>query len=427
MQNLSPPLFFNLKERFIFLGFLCLVLCCTLGFKFYQFHTLKSQNNPQITAQVLLQYTKNKNNKEYFVLKLKSDFGIFYTTSKEDLRDLKYRFLSLRVVLNKISFTEFLGGFYAPSFHLVLLPNQDFKKPLREAILKQHNTKLMGEYYLTLFLSDSLPKDWRNLAQSYGISHLFAISGFHTGILSAVGFFALGFLYKPLHKRFFPYRNAFFDLGFLVVLGLIAYYFLLTQSPSYLRAVTMSGVAFFLLWRGLDVLRIESLMWCALTLLAFFPQLIFSVGFYFSCLGVLYIFLFFKYFKIPQTFFKRLIYGVLLSASTFFLMGIIIYYFFPYFSPLSLFSLLITPLFVVYYPLELLLHLLGLGGILDSILLEWVSLETRTILLKPNILWFILCNALTFLAIFYFRAFWILLFINLVYYGYGIYLYFYGF
>ena len=417
MQNLSPPLFFNLKERLIFCGFLCLILCFTLGFKFYQFQTLKSQNNPQITAQVLLQYTKTKNDKNYFVLKLKSDFGTFYTTSQEDLRDLKYRFLALRIILDKISFIEFLRGFYAPSFNLILLSNQDFRTPLRKAILNQHNTQLMGEYYLTLFLSDSLPQAWRSLAQSYGIAHIFAISGFHTGILSAVGFFILGFLYKPLHQRFFPYRNAFFDLGFLVLLGLIAYYFLLTQSPSYLRAITMSGIAFFLLWRGLDVLQIESFIWCILALLAFSPQLIFSAGFYFSCLGVLYIFLFFKYFQVPKTIATRFLYGAFLNASTFFLMGIVIYYFFPYFSPLSLFSLVITPLFVFYYPLELLLHLFGMGGLLDSILLEWVSLKTYTILLKPDILWFILCNILTFLAVFYFRAFLALLILNLAYYG----------
>lgn len=427
MQNLSPPLFFSLKERLIFALFLCLVLGCTLGFKLYQFHTLKSQQNPQITAQILLQYLKSKDNKTYFVLKLKSDFGVFYTTSREDLRDLKYRFLSLRIVLDKVSFGEFLNRFYAPSFNLVLLPNQDFKTPLREAILNQHDTQLMGEYYLALFLSDSLPQTWRTLAQNYGISHIFAISGFHTGILSAMGFLLVGFLYKPLHQRFFPYRNAFFDMGFLVLLGLIAYYFLLTQSPSYLRALTMSCVAFFLLWRGLDVLRLESFMWCILSLLAFFPQLIFSVGFYFSSLGVLYIFLFFKYFKIPKNLIGRFLYGILLNASTFFLMGIVVYYFFPYFSPLSLFSLLITPLFILYYPLELLLHLFGIGGVLDSLLLAWVNFKTHTITLQPNLIAFVFCNLLTLLGVFYFRAFLTLLILNLAYYGYGIYLYFYGF
>lgn len=427
MSTLSPPLFFTLKERLVFLGFLILILCASLGFKFYQFHILKSQNNPQITAQILLQYPKIKNNKTYFVLKLKSDFGIFYTTSREDLRPLQHRFLALRLILDKVSFMDFLRGFYAPSFSLILLPDKDFKTPLREAIANQHETQLMGEYYGTLFLSDSLPKDWRKLAQSYGISHIFAISGFHTGILSAVGFFILGLIYKPLHRRFFPYRNAFFDLGFLVILGLFVYYFFLTQSPSYLRALTMSCVAFFLAYRGLDVLRLESLLWCVLCLLAFFPSLVFSVGFYFSSLGVLYIFLFFKYFKTPQSFVGKVLYGAALNAYVFFSMGIVVYYFFPYFSPLSLFSLLITPLFALYYPFVLLLHLLKLGGILDSLLLAWLHLPTHTILLQPSFALFLLCNALTLWAVFSSRAFLALLAINCAYFGYGIYLYFYGF
>ena len=153
----------------------------------------------------------------------------------------------------------------------------------------------------------------------------------------------------------------------------------------------MSMVAFFLLWRGIALWRIETLFWCVLLLLALFPTLAFSVGFYFSSLGVLYIFLFFKYFKIPQGFWKRCVYGIALNASTFFLMGIVVYYFFPPFSPLSLFSLILTPLFSLYYPFIFVAHLLGIGGILDSILLGWLSLPIHTIALEAPLVLFILC------------------------------------
>lgn len=203
----------------------------------------------------------------------------------------------------------------------------------------------MGEYYLSLFLADGLPLKWRELAQSYGIAHIFAISGFHTGILSALGFFIIGLLYKPLHRRFFPFRNFFFDVGFIVLIFLIGYYFLLTQSPSYLRAIAMSALVFFLAYKGLSVLRLETLFWSVLALLALFPSLLFSVGFYFSCLGVLYIFLFFKYVKLPNGILGKIIYGIFLNISTFFAMLIITHYFFAPFSPLSLFSLILTPLF----------------------------------------------------------------------------------
>lgn len=258
MNNLSPPLFFSKKERLVFLLFLITILSCTLSYKYYQFHTLKSQKSAKIEANVLLQYTKMRGDKSYYVLKLQSNFGTFYTTSWEDLKNLKNKRISLNIILKQVSFVDFLKGFYAPSFNLSLLQGEDFRKPLRDFILSQHQTQLMGEYYLSLFLSDPLPLPWRDLAQSYGIAHIFAISGYHTGILSAIGFFILGLIYSPLHKRYFPYRNRYFDLGMLVLLLLIVYYFLLTQSPSYLRALAMSCVAFFLIFKGLDILKLES-------------------------------------------------------------------------------------------------------------------------------------------------------------------------
>ncbi len=423
MNNLSPPLFFNKKERLIFLLFLITILSCTLSYKYYQFHTLKSQKSAKIEANVLLQYTKMRGDKSYYVLKLQSNFGTFYTTSWEDLKNLKNKRISLNIILKQVSFVDFLKGFYAPSFNLSLLQGEDFRKPLRDFILSQHQTQLMGEYYLSLFLSDPLPLPWRDLAQSYGIAHIFAISGYHTGILSAIGFFILGLIYSPLHKRYFPYRNRYFDLGMLVLLLLIVYYFLLTQSPSYLRALAMSCVAFFLIFKGLDILKLESFFWSIGILLSFFPSLIFSVGFYFSSFGVLYILLFFKYFKIPRTLFQKLLYGFFLNVFTFFLMGVIVYYFFPPFSPLSLTSLIFTPLFTLYYPLILLAHFFGFGGLLDLLLLWWVNIDTHTITLQPNLFFFLFCNFLTLLAIFYRYAFYTLFGVNLIYYIYGIYLF----
>ena len=144
-MQLTQPLFSNIKERVIFGAFLLCVLCATLGFKTYQFHTLKSQNNPQVRAEVLLQYTKQKNNKTYFVLKLKSDFGVFYTTSYEDLRDIRNREILLRLNFSKITFWKFLKGFYAPSFSVVVLPKNSLKQDLRIWIMSQHFTQIMGE------------------------------------------------------------------------------------------------------------------------------------------------------------------------------------------------------------------------------------------------------------------------------------------
>ena len=322
---------------------------------------------------------------------------------------------------------EFLRGFYAPNFTLILLPQRDFRESLRNFITKQHDTALMGDYYSSLFLADGLPKEWRKLAQAYGIAHLFAISGFHTGILSAIGFFILGFLYKPIHRRFFPFRNFFFDVGCVVILGLVGYYFLLTQSFSYLRALTMSFVLFVLFWRGLNLWNIETLMWCVAILVAFSPTLIFSLGFHLSWLGVLYVFLFFKTFKIPAGFWGKTLYGFLLNTSTFFLMNNIVFYFFPIFSPLMLSSVLLTPLFTLYYPLALFAHCVGFGGFLDSLLLMWLQTNPHTVPLQTHFTWLILCAILTCIAPYFRLGFFSLLGLSFGFFGYGVYLYFYGF
>ena len=104
-------------------------------------------------------------------------------------------------------------------------------------------------------------------------------------------------------------------------------------------------------------------------------------------------------------------------------MGVIVYYFFPPFSPLSLTSLIFTPLFTLYYPLILLAHFFGFGGLLDLLLLWWVNIDTHTITLQPNLFFFLFCNLLTLLAIFYRYAFYTLFGVNLIYYIYGIYLF----
>jgi competence protein ComEC len=48
----------------------------------------------------------------------------------------------------------------------------------------------------------------------------------------------------------------------------------------------------------------------------------------------------------------------------------IVHYFFSTFSWLQLYSPLLSILFVLFYPLELLLHLIGQGSLLDTLVLQ---------------------------------------------------------
>jgi len=64
---------------------------------------------------------------------------------------------------------------------------------------------------------------------------------------------------------------------------------------------------------------------------------------------------------------------------------------FPAVNPWQFLSPVLSLLFVPFYPLEMLLHLVGLGGVLDGVL-DWLfslpsSVETGEKLLPPWALW----------------------------------------
>lgn len=413
---MNAPLFANNKERAFFLGFLIIIFTCVISHKYFIFHKLSYEKTPKVDAKVVLQYKKIKNNKEYFVLKLKSSFGYFYTTSKEDLANIQDRNISLRIIFKNISFIDFLSGFYAPSFNLILLQDRSIQNTIKSFILKQHNEEMMQKYYLSLLLADPLPNEWRSLAQDYGISHIFAISGYHVGILSMICIFVVGLIYTPLHKRYFPYRNKFYDIGMIVLVVLFAYYLLLTQSPSYLRAIALYGIGFLLFYTGRNIIKIETLFWCVAILIALFPNLIFSIGFYFSSMGVLYIMLFYKYVKIEN----KMVYLMIFNIAIFINMTIITYYFFPQFSPLSLLSVIITPIFAIYYPIMLASHVIGCGDIFDQYLLQWLSIPTKNIQLPQNTIIFITANIISILAIFHKKSYYVLIVLNSVFYIYAL-------
>lgn len=575
------PLFSTIKERVFCAIFLLLVLALNLGYKYYELVELKAAKTPQITAFVLLTYPKIKNNKSYFVLKLKSDYGIFYTTSHEDLKPLAGRFVRANFIFSKVSFLEYLRGFYAPHFNLKLLRERDFRDPLREFVKIQHlsenetfkivksseiikseiefgadiesgvnldsiksiesskniesgasieskntaprgdsiesmdsikakntadsiknpqftqfthfswllqempkiytprefvyqnknldfiesnlNTEssaniesknaapredsidsiessvniesksaansikspqnaelsnLLSNMYLALFIADPLPLAWREFAQNYGISHIFAISGFHLGILASAMGFLFSLFYSPLHQRFFPWRERFSDIALICCVSLAGYYFLLLNSPSFLRALSMALFAAFLAWRGVAILKVESLFWCAAILLALFPQLSFSLGFYFSCFGVLFLFLFMRYFSFGVGFVQRCVWVLGLNFCVFFAMFIISHYFFGVFSPKSLLAPIFTLGFVVFYPFSIIAHLLGFGGLLDNALLLLLAQNFSAIQIVPRFWLFVLCNILAILGIWRKWAFIALLAINLAFYGF---------
>ncbi len=355
---MSVALFCSWKERLGALGVLLSIFLANLALEYRTYQNFWSKKPRYTEAEVLNQYRK----KGHWVLKLRTREGAsLYTTSYEDLKDLRGRRVELLVFGKQPSFFDYLHSFYAPSYILGLLP-KNLRQFLWQKIASQHHTQLAKELFGALFLAMPLQYDYRRMLARFGISHLVAISGFHMGLLFATLAFALYVLLRPIWQRLWPWANlkrVVFFLAFGVVAGYAA---LLGLVPSVIRSVMMMGVGLFMLDRGVRLLSFETLGWIVLLVLAFWPRLLWSVGFWFSVAGVFYIYLFVHHFKL-----SKLWSFLLLNVWVFLAMLPLSLFVFGVFNPLMLLSPLLSMLFVVFYPLALLLHLIGSGGMLDGI------------------------------------------------------------
>ncbi len=407
------------KEYLLCGVILSLLLAFNLYLEYLNYQKLDFSKPTSLNAQILLQYPKTKDQKTYFVLKLQSKGMIFYSTIKEPLKNLQYRYAQFFGKIKPCSFLESLRSCFFQTYSFSLTRKQDFKSHVRHFIDSAHSSALTGNLYRALFIGDSLNKDLRDRANALGINHLLAISGFHLGILSAGVYFLFSLFYTPLQKRYFPYRNAFYDIGVLVWVFLLGYLLLLDFLPSFFRAFLMGLLGFLACFFGVRLLSFKLLILACCIAIALLPKLLFSVGFLLSVCGVWYIFLFLKH---AQAFFKtssflmRSFQVISLSALVFLNMLIIAHAFFPMFSPYQLFSIPLGLIFIVFFPLSLILHAVGLGSLLDSILNMPLTIPTIFIF-SP--LW--LLGAHLFLTILSARFFKVYLSMNVLSAGFFLY------
>lgn len=407
------------KEYLLCGAILSLLLAFNLYLEYLNYQKLDFSKPTSLNAQILLQYPKTKDQKTYFVLKFQSKGMIFYTTIKEPLKNLQYRHAQFFGKIKPCFFLESLKSCFFQTYSFSLTRKQDFKSHVRRFINSAHSSALVGNLYRALFIGDSLNKDLRDRANVLGINHLLAISGFHLGILSASVYFLFSLFYTPLQKRYFPYRNAFYDIGVLVWVFLLGYLLLLDFLPSFFRAFLMGLLGFLACFFGVRLLSFKLLILACCIAIALLPKLLFSVGFLLSVCGVWYIFLFLKH---TQTFFKtssfwvRSFQIISLSALVFLNMLIIAHAFFPMFSPYQFFSIPLGLIFIVFFPLSLLLHAVGLGSLLDHILNMPLMIPTISVY-SP--LW--LLGAHLFLTILSVRFFKVYLSMNVLSAGFFLY------
>ncbi len=405
------------KEWLVVFFILCTILCVRLALEYRAYLALPFETPAEIQAQIINQYQKTKNDKPYWVLKLNASGHIFYTTSKEDLKFLQGRFVRVYGKINgkdKCSFFDYLRSCFFINFSFSLLPQQEITKPIKDYIVSQHTNKQNASLFTTLFFADTLHYSWREVSNLLGLAHILAISGFHLGILSLALFVVLAPMYRLLQRRFFSYRNEAYDLGAIILVLLFLYLVVLDFVPSFLRAYTMAVFGFLLYFSGLQIFSFKLLGLVGLSCIALFPSALFNIGFILSMFGVLYIFLFVRYF--PKC--NPLLYALCFNLAIFFSITPIVHYFFPYFSPYQLVSIPVSLAFVVYFPLMIGLHIIGFGGLSDSLLDRVLLLDIPSINYYLPLVPTFLYSALTFGAIFSKKLYGIMLLCALGFYGF---------
>lgn len=364
----------NRSEFLLYFAILFTIFSINLTFKIYEFYEFKSQNYKFYNGEILLNYEKtNQKNKTYRVLKVKTKDFEFYTTTHKNNILQNVKFANFGIVTKNVKFVDFLKKrFYMPNFKIS--PKSNFKSTKKQILInfisKQHENAKMKEFYSALYFATPISSDLRNDITLWGIAHIVAISGFHLGIIFAVSFFILMPIYKFIQRRYFPYRSAKFDISIFVIFLMIIYLFVLDFTPSFLRSLFMFIVGFFLLIRNFKIINYQTLFITISLLIAIFPHLLFSIGFYFSTLGVLFIFIYLRHFYHNLSFWQNVVF---LNLFVWFCMNVPVYYFFPTITLQQLSVILISYIFIIFYPISILLHIFEIGGIFDEYLLDFLN------------------------------------------------------
>lgn len=375
-------LFYSKKEIFLFLLFAVMFFALNLTYEYSKFKDFKSVKFRNLEVVVEHSYLKTKNNKTYRVLKLKTPEFSFYTTTKKENLINRYDRLNLNVITDKVSFKDyFKKSFYMPSYKIKKIKfKPKFKDKIINFIEKQHENSKIKELYATLYLATPISKELRDDVTKWGIAHVVSISGFHLSIIFATFFLVLTPVYKFFQNKFFPYRSSYFDISVIAFLSMLFYLFLLDFTPSFLRSLLMGFLGFLFLIKNLKILSFWTLFLTILLSVMIFPNLIFSVGFYFSCLGVFYIYLYSYHFgeKFNKTKKSLILHIIFFNIYVYLAMNIPVYHFFPTLAFTQISVIPIGYIFTIFYPVSAFLHIFGYGGLMDEWLLWFLNYEVKT-------------------------------------------------
>jgi competence protein ComEC len=414
-MQLEKPKLFPEKQTFIwFVAILLLLIVIRLAFHYHAYKEFIAKPFYYTTATVITSYEKTKKNKRYKVLKLKSDEGFTFYTTTHRKENFNHKHLRLQIFPNEsIGFKDYLGTFYVKSKikYQEKIPIT-FKDKALNYVAMQHENSALVTFYNALFFATPLEKALREKIALLGVSHLVALSGFHLGILWGLVYGLLLLLYRPLQQKYFPYRHALFDVGMVAMCILGFYVWFVDFPPSLVRSFAMVLVGWGVLLLGMELLSFSFLVSVFLLLTLLFPSLLVSLSFWLSVAGVFYIFLLLQYTK---TWNKWSITLGVIPIGIFILMLPVVHTIFGVTSVYQLMSPILSLLFVFFYPLVMLLHILGLGGIFDTYLLWLFSLPMDSVVsMIPS--WLTLGYlGLSIIAIWYRKVFYVVLGLAILY------------
>lgn len=380
----KPKLFLTLKQFWFSMLFLFLLLFIRLFFLYSEYEEFKEKPFYFTEVTVIKAYTKVKNSSSYTVLKLySSDLNLnFFTTTFLNSTKIHQKLRMKLFPSNKMKFSEYLGtSFINSKVNEIFLEEKSSKVELLNFINHQHENKMISDFYNAIFFADPLEKNLRNQVSKLGISHLIALSGFHLAILSGLLFFLIRPLYRFFQQRYFPYRFDLLDVGFMVLVILAGYVLFVDAPASLIRSYMMILTTWILLLLGVELLTLSFLSTITLILLIIFPHFLLSLAFWFSVMGVFYIFLLLHYFSHVN----KLMMTLIISFGIFLLMLPVVHMVFSMTTPLQLFSPFLSLAFSFFYPLSMGLHLLGIGELFDGLLVQLFTIESSEsqILVSP--------------------------------------------
>ena len=411
---IPPPTLYFFKEEFKYtLWVLIALVIVRLGFEYLSYREFVSKPFYFTQAKVVDSYTKTKHNYSYTVLKLKTNNLTFYTTTH---KKSDFDGTTLRIELfptTDITFASYLSSFYIKSkVKSISKSPPNTKSHTIDYVQNQHDNPKIARFFSAIFFATPLPKDIREQISKLGISHLVALSGLHLGLLWTFIYMILYYPYKYLHHRVFPYRFIYFDLGFVALVALGFYVYFVGYPPSLIRAYGMIFFGWLMLVLGIEVLDFELFGTVVALLILFMPWLMFSIGFWLSVAGVFYILLTLLYTK---NYSAKIVTFVILPIAIFLLMQPIAHTIFPMTTIYQLLSPILSVLFTPFYIISIILHILGWGGVVDSLLTWLLTLDITSVNIKLPIWLLVGYLYLSYKAVSNKRYFYILLFTALLY------------